>query len=310
VDVAPLRLGTRASPLARAQADRVRAALEDAHPGLPVEMIFIRTSGDAGSRAALGPGGVKGLFVKEIEEALLAGTIDAGVHSMKDLPATLPRGLVVGVVPARASAHDMLLSEGAGGISALPLGARVGTASVRRRAQLLARRRDLEVMSLRGNVDTRLRKWRDDEVDALILAAAGLERLGLSDLVARLGARALSIDEFLPAVGQGALALECRTDDERTRALLAAIEDAPTAAATRAERAFLLAIGGDCNTPLAAHATVEGGSLRLRALVTDLDGRRWLEDAATAPLAEAAELGRTLAERLLAAGAAEVLGKC
>ena len=305
MDAPGLRLGTRASALARAQADRVRAALEAAHAGLRVEMVFIRTSGDAGAQGALGAGGVKGLFVKEIEEALLAGAIDAGVHSMKDLPASLPLGLVVGAVPARASAHDVLLSDGAGGLSGLPLGACVGTASVRRRAQLLARRRDLEIVSLRGNVDTRLRKWRGGEVDALILAAAGLERLGLSDPVAR----ALSIDEFLPAVGQGALALECRGDDARTRALLAAIEDQPTAAATAAERAFLLAVGGDCNTPLAAHATIEGGGLRLRALVTDLDGRRWLEDTASAPIADAAGLGRALAERLLAAGAAEVLGR-
>ena len=193
-----LRLGTRASPLARVQAEGVRAALAARHPGLTVELVFVRTTGDRVTGPLAAAGG-KGLFVKEIEEALLAGTIDAGVHSMKDLPASLPPGLVVGAVPARASAHDVLLSNGAGGLSGLPLGARVGTASVRRRAQLLARRRDLEIVSLRGNVDTRLRKWRGGEVDALILAAAGLERLGLSDPVAR----ALSIDEFLPAVGQG-----------------------------------------------------------------------------------------------------------
>ena len=262
MDLPGLRLGTRGSALARAQADRVRVALENANPGLRVEMVFIRTSGDAGTQGALAAGGLKGLFVKEIEEALLAGTIDAAVHSMKDLPASLPGGLVLGAVPARATAHDVLLSAGAGALSSLASGARVGTASVRRRAQLLARRRDLEVVSLRGNVDTRLRKWRGGEIDAIILAAAGLERLGLSDP----GARALSIDEFLPAVGQGALALECRADDARTRARLAAIADVRTEAATRAERAFLLAIGGDCNTPLAAHATVEGGALRLRVL--------------------------------------------
>jgi len=305
VDVPGLRLGTRGSALARAQTDRVRVALEAANPGLRVEMVFIRTSGDAGAQGALAAGGLKGLFVKEIEEALLAGTIDAAVHSMKDLPASLPQGLLLGAVPARATAHDVLLSAGAGPLSSLPRGARVGTASVRRRAQLLARRRDLEVVSLRGNVDTRLRKWHGGEVDAIILAAAGLERLGLSDP----GARPLAIDEFLPAVGQGALALECRAEDVRTRARLAAIADAPTEAATRAERAFLLAIGGDCNTPLAAHATVEGNGIHLRVLVTDLDGRRWLADAARAPLGSAAELGRMLAERLLAAGAAEVLGR-
>ena len=296
-----LRLGTRGSALARAQAALVRDALVRRHPGLRVETVHIRTTGDRGERAPQGPGGRKGLFVKEIEEALLAGEIDVGVHSMKDLPARLPAGLVVGAVPARAAAHDVLI--GAAGLRELPPGARVGTASVRRRAQLLARRPDLAVTPLRGNVDTRLRRWREGAVDALVLAAAGLERLGIAEPAAY----ALAPEEFLPPVGQGALALECRADAAATRALLAAVEDPAAATAVAAERAFLLAIGGDCNTPLAAYATVADGRVVLRALVTDQAGRRWLEDADSSPAADAEALGRALAERLLAAGAREIL---
>jgi len=221
---------------------------------------------------------------------------------MKDLPARLPARLVVGAVPARAPAHDVLI--GAAGLRDLPPGARVGTASVRRRAQLLARRPDLAVTPLRGNVDTRLRRWREGAVDALVLAAAGLERLGIAEPAAH----ALVPEEFLPPVGQGALALECRADAAATRALLAAVEDPAAATAVAAERAFLLAIGGDCNTPLAAHATVADGRVTLRALVIDQDGRRWLEEAGSAPAADAEALGRALAEGLLVAGAREILG--
>jgi hydroxymethylbilane synthase len=210
---------------------------------------------------------------------------------------------VIGAVPARAQAHDVLI--GAAGLRDLPPGARVGTSSVRRRAQLLARRRDLTVTPLRGNVDTRLRRWREGAVDALVLAAAGLARLGITEPAAR----PLAPEDFLPPVGQGALALECRADDAPTRALLAAIEDAEAATAVAAERAFLLAIGGDCNTPLAAHATVAGERVTLRALVIDVEGRRCLEDADSAPIAGAEALGRALAERLLVAGAGGILGR-
>ena len=298
-----LRLGTRGSALARAQAELVRRALEGRHPGLGVELVIIRTSGDRAERGPLPPTGLKGLFVKEIEEALIAGTADAGIHSMKDLPARLAPGLVIGAVPARAPAHDVLIGSGDGGLGGLRSGARIGTGSVRRRAQLLARRRDLEVTPLRGNVDTRLRRWREGDFDALVLAAAGLARLGIVEPAAQ----PLSTEEFIPPVGQGALALECRADDARTRELLAAIEDPAAATAVAAERAFLVALGGDCNTPLAAHATVAGAEITLRGMVTDLDGRRWLEDGRSAPAAEAEALGATLAEQLLAAGAREIL---
>jgi hydroxymethylbilane synthase len=298
-----LRLGTRASALARAQAALVQELLTRVHPGLRVETVYIRTSGDRGEPGGQAPAGLKGLFVKEIEEALLAGELDVGVHSMKDLPARLPEGLLVGGVPARAEAHDVLI--GAAGLRELVPGARVGTSSVRRRAQLLARRRDLAVTPLRGNVDTRLRRWREGAVDALVLAAAGLARLGITEP----SAWRLPPEDFLPPVGQGALALECRADDTETRALLAAVEDADAATAVTAERAFLIAIGGDCNTPLAAHATVAGARVTLRALVTDVEGRRCLEDSDSSPAAGAEALGQALAERLLAAGAGGILGR-
>ena len=298
-----LRLGTRASPLARAQAELVRAALAGRHPGLEVELVFVRTTGDR-LRGPLAAAGGKGLFVKEIEEALTDGQVDAGVHSMKDLPARLAPGLVIGAVPERVDPRDVLVG-GAGGLAGLPRGARVGTASPRRRAQLLARRPDLDVVLLRGNVDTRLRKWRTGEVDAVVLAAAGLARLGIAEPAAW----PLPVEEFLPAVGQGALALECRADDGSARAVLATLDDPVAATATAAERAFLVAVGGDCNTALAAHATVADGRVTLRALVADPDGRRRLEDQGTAAVGEAATLGRTLAERLLAAGAAALIGR-
>jgi len=298
-----LRLGTRASPLARVQAEGVRVALAARHPGLTVELVFVRTTGDRVTGPLAAAGG-KGLFVKEIEEALLDGRIDAGVHSMKDVPARLAAGLVIGAVPERADARDVLIG-GDGGLAGLPAGARIGTASPRRRAQLLAHRPDLVVVLLRGNVDTRLRKWRAGEVDALLLAAAGLARLGISEPAAQ----PLPVDEFLPAVGQGALALECRADDGATRALLAAVDQPAAATAVAAERAFLAAVGGDCNSAIAAHATLAGGRLTLRALVTDPDGRRRLEERDTAPAADAEALGRTVATRLLAAGAAALMGR-
>jgi hydroxymethylbilane synthase len=300
-----LRVGTRASALARAQTGQVCAALERVHPGLLVETVLIRTSGDVVSQGPLAPVGGKGLFVKELEEALLDRRIDCAVHSMKDVPAALAPGLTIGAVPPRADPRDVLIGGDGGGLAGLAAGARLGTASVRRRAQLLARRRDLDVVMLRGNVDTRLRKWRDRVVDALVLAAAGLARLGVTEPAAR----PLDPDQLLPAVGQGALALECRVDDGDTLALLGAVADADACDAIAAERAFLLAIGGDCNTPLAAHARIVAGEVHLRAQVSDLDGREWFDDEAAAPRADGAALGRDLAERLLARGAGRVLGR-
>jgi len=300
-----VRLGTRASALARAQTAQIRTTLERLHPGLEIETVLIRTSGDRLSQAALASVGGKGLFVKELEEALATSRIDCAVHSMKDVPAALAPGLAIGAIPTRADARDVLVGGDTDGLAGLAPGTRIGTASVRRRAQLLAHRRDLEVTFLRGNVDTRLGKWRAGEVDALVLAAAGLARLGISEPAAR----PLDPDVLLPAVGQGALALECRSDDDATRSLLAAVADPDAADAVAAERAFLLAIGGDCNTPLAAHAQVAGDRLDLRVQVSDLDGREWFADRGEASRADGEALGRDLARRLVDRGVARVLGR-
>lgn len=300
-----LRLGTRGSALARAQATLITGVLERRHPGLVVEPVFIRTTGDQLQRGPLAAVGGKGLFLKEIEEALQTGAIDCAVHSMKDVPAELAVGCVIAAVPERADPRDVLLARVRGGIGALAPGARIGTASVRRRALLLARRRDLDVQVVRGNVDTRVGKWRGGEFDAILLAAAGLARLGL----AIPETDPLPVDDLLPAVGQGALALEARADDRATCALLAAIADPAATAAVAAERSFLVAIGGDCNTPLAAHATLDGDRLLLRALVSDVEGTRLLRDAETGARRDAESLGRTVAGRLLARGARELLGR-
>ena len=299
-----LRLGTRGSALARAQSDLVRRDLETRHPGLVVDVRVVRTTGDQLQQGPLASVGGKGLFVKELEEGLVGGDIDFAVHSLKDMPAVVPAGLCLAAVPPRADPRDVLVSR-VGDVAALPTGARIGTASVRRRAQLLARRRDLDVTVLRGNVDTRLRRWRAGDFDAIVLAAAGLARLGVSEPAAT----PVPTDVLLPAVGQGALAIECRADDAATRTLLAVLDDPAAAAAVAAERGFLVAIGGDCNTPLAAHATVAGGRLRIRAQVSDVEGTRFVEDELAGDVAEAADLGRALAARLLDRGAGALLGR-
>lgn len=303
-EVRRLRLGTRGSALARAQADRVRRDLEAAHPGLEVELVLIRTTGDR-LRGPLAPVGGKGLFVREIDEALLAGTIDLAVHSMKDVPAVRPDGIVFAATPARADPRDVLISHRAASLDALAAGARIGTASVRRRAQLLARRRDVDVALLRGNVDTRLRRWRAGEFDAIVLAAAGLARLGIDEPAAR----PLPTRDLLPAVGQGALAIECRSEDGATREMLSTLDHLPSSQAVAAERAFLHALGGDCNTPLAAHAEAAAGRLAVRGQVSDLEGTRSLEDEVVGDPREAAALGRALAERLLGRGAGALIGR-
>lgn len=300
-----LRLGTRGSALARTQSEEVARLLEARHPGLRVELVVIQTSGDRMQRGPVPAAGLKGLFIKEIEEAVACGRVDLGVHSMKDLPAHLAPGLVLGAVPSRADARDVLVGGPPGGLRELRTGSRVGTSSVRRRAQLLAIRCDLTVVPLRGNVDTRLGRLQGGELDAIILAAAGLARLGVTEPAIR----PISPDDILPAIGQGALALECRADDAPTRELLGAIEDPVAAAAAAAERSFLAAIGGDCNTPLAAYAEVAGERLTLRALVTDPEGRERVATTRTGGIADAVALGREAAEQLLASGAGRLLGR-
>jgi hydroxymethylbilane synthase len=299
-----IRLGTRASALALAQAGSVADGLGRA--GAEVALVAMRTEGDRRAGERLADAGGKGLFVREIEEALLDGRIDVAVHSLKDLPAEMPDGLELAACPPRADARDVLVTREGGALEALPAGAVVGTGSLRRQALVLALRPDLVVRAIRGNVDTRLRRLADGAWDAVILAAAGLVRLGL------VPARAvpLSADVFVPAVGQGILAVQTRRDDARTGALVRVLDDADTRACAVAERAFLARLGASCATPVAGHATLcrEGGTPRLamRALVASEDGRRVLRAESSGTPAEAAAVGRGLADTLLARGAGDV----
>ncbi|MCW5746421.1 MAG: hydroxymethylbilane synthase [Alphaproteobacteria bacterium] len=267
-----LRIGTRGSPLALVQARQVRDALAAAHPALAapqaVEIAVVRTTGDRVQDRKLAEIGGKGLFTKEIEEQLLAGTVDIGVHSSKDMPTMLPEGLMLAAFLPRADARDALIAPaGARGIVELPQGATVATVALRRQALLLHRRPDLKIEPIRGNVDTRLRKLEDGAADALILARAGLDRLARGDLGV-----AIPVNEMLPAVGQGAVCIECRKDDTRIRDLLAAVDDRPTSLCVRAEMAMLGVLDGSCRTPIAGHALLEHDVLWLRALVARPDG--------------------------------------
>jgi hydroxymethylbilane synthase len=295
-----IRLGTRGSVLALAQAETVAAALRAR--GADVALTPMHTEGDRLAEARLGTLGGKGLFVRELEEALLDGRVDVAVHSLKDLPAETPAGLVLAAFPPREDPRDVLVSRAGGGLEALPAGTVVGTGSLRRRALALAARPDLRVEPIRGNVDTRLRKLDRGPWQALILAAAGLRRLG----VVPRHAHALAPEVFVPAVGQGILALEARADDAATLAALGPLDDAATHACAVAERAWLARLGASCNTPMAAHAQLVGGRLRVTALVASEDGRRVLRADDGGLPGEAGPIGRRLAERLLAAGAAEV----
>jgi hydroxymethylbilane synthase len=266
----PLRIGSRGSPLALAQAHEVLHLLVAAC-GLAVEQIeikVIRTTGDLIQDRPLAEAGGKGLFAKEIEEALLAGTIDLAVHSSKDMPTVLPKGLELSAFLPREDARDAFISRKAGSLRELPRGAVVGTASLRRQAMIKRLRPDLNVATLRGNVETRLRKLEAGEADATLLAVAGLKRLGLLAAATSV----LEIDEVLPAVGQGAIGIETRADDDAARALAAEINDANTATALAAERAFLAVLDGSCRTPIAGHARVNEGMLRFRGMILKPDG--------------------------------------
>ena len=295
----PLRLGTRGSALAVAQATLVRDAL--ARIGEEAELVTIATSGDerAGGPAA---GEDKSRFVKEIEQALLSDEVDLGVHSAKDVPSELPVGLAIVGVPERADARDALCG-GAEGLDALPDGACVGTASLRRRAQLLAARPDLDVRSLRGNVDTRLRRLAEGELEAIVLAQAGLRRLGRED------GTAIAEAVMTPAPGQGCLALEARADDTRMHELAAALTHRSSLTALLAERALVAGIDATCRTPVGAHARPEDGALRIDSFAGMPDGSRWIRDSLTGDAAEPAALGAHAAERLLAAGAGDLLAQ-
>jgi hydroxymethylbilane synthase len=284
-----LRLGTRGSPLALAQARMVRQALATAHGFDPEQIAIevIRTSGDRIQDRPLADVGGKGLFTKEIEEALAAGTIDLAVHSSKDMPTVLPPGLVLAAFMEREDPRDVFISRKAKSIADLPRGATVGTASLRRQAMVKRQRPDLTIVPLRGNVETRLRKLDEGVADATLLALAGLKRLGLADVATAL----LDVNEFLPAVGQGAIGIETRADDARTRDLLAAINHADTFSALAAERAFLAVLDGSCRTPIGGHATISSGRLRFRGMVVKPDGSAAFEAAREGDVRDAERLG-------------------
>jgi hydroxymethylbilane synthase len=301
-----LRIATRGSALALWQANWTRDWLLADDPTLTVELVVLKTRGDKILDRALSEVGGKGLFVKEIEEALLDGRAQVAVHSMKDLPADIPVGLTLGAVPVREDVRDALVvapKHAARDVASLPQGARVGTSSLRRVCQLKARRPDLDLVPLRGNVDTRLGKVQAGELDAIVLACAGLKRLGHG---ARITA-ALSTDDSLPAIGQGALAIECRVDDPETVARLAKLDDRITRQAVVAERAFLKRLAGDCKTPLAAHATVDGNKLSIEGLVGAPDGSKLLRHRLEGTADDGDAVGTALAGELLARGAAELL---
>lgn len=284
-----VRIGTRGSPLALAQAHETRARLSAAtgRPEGDFEIVVIKTSGDMILDRPLSEVGGKGLFTKEIETALLDGSIDLAVHSSKDMPTVLPDGLFISAFLPREDVRDAFICRKAKTLAELPAGSVVGTASLRRGAMVKRLRPDITVVSIRGNVDTRIRKVESGEVDATLLALAGLKRLGLAD-------RATSLFDpvqFLPAVGQGAVAIECRENDKRTRELLAAIDDGVTRTALTAERAFLGALDGSCRTPIAGHATVSGDRISLRGLIVKTDGSIAHETSREGKAADAAALG-------------------
>jgi len=283
------------------QAGLVRDRLGDAHPGLAVELVPIRTTGDRVLNRQLAEIGGKGLFTKEIEEALLDGRIDLAVHSLKDMETVLPAGLEIGAVLARDDPRDVLVSRSGAALADLPQGARIGTASLRRRAQLLRYRGDLELVPVRGNVGTRLDKLAAGEFDALVLALCGLERLGKAGLASEI----LAPELMLPAVGQGALAIECRAGDPALRELLAPLNDPASAACVAAERAMLAALDGSCRTPIAGLATITGDRLSLDALLLAPDGSAERRDQIAGGVGDAVALGGELGARLRRGAGAE-----
>jgi hydroxymethylbilane synthase len=291
-----LTIGTRGRPLAMAQAHEVRGRLTRAHNVAPERIVIrpIRTSGDIIQDRALLEAGGKGLFTKELEEALLAGSVDIAVHSSKDVPTFLPDSTWLSSFLPREDPRDAFISRKAKSLADLPPGSVVGTASLRRQAMVLRLRPDLKVNVIRGNVQTRLRKLAEGEADATLLAMAGLKRVGLEKEATRI----FEIDEFLPAVGQGAIAIESRRDDERVNALVAAIGDSDTEVALSAERSFLALLDGSCRTPIGGHCRVNGDRIDFRGLIISPDGKEWFETAREGLRADAVELGAEAAREL------------
>lgn len=298
-----ITIATRGSALALWQAEHIKSLLQARHADLAVDLLVLKTKGDIMLDVPLAKVGGKGLFVKEIEEALLAGRADLAVHSMKDVPMDLPAGLIMGAIPEREVCTDLFLSEKYASLMTLPQGATLGTSSLRRQAQVLALRPDLRITPLRGNVETRLRKMCEGQTDAVILASAGVKRLGLSATFQE----ELAPPHFLPAVGQGALGVEMREDLPELLELTAFLDHAPTRTCVLAERAFLAGLDGGCQTPVAGHAVLTGKNICLEGLVAEPDGNVVLRKRMESASFEPELLGRLLAEAMLQAGAKRIL---
>ncbi len=298
-----LRIGTRASQLALAQTRWVVDRISARDPDIRVDVVKIRTRGDRILGKPLSTIGGKGLFVKEIEQALIRREIDVAVHSLKDVPAELPDKLYIGIIPEREDPHDVVISKENRPLEDLLEGSPIGTSSLRRSAQLLHFRPDLRIVPLRGNLGTRIRKLHTADIHAIVVAAAGLKRLGYEDRITQF----LPFDLMLPAIGQGALGLELRQDDHETRDRLAFLDHYPTRVALEVERSFLMGLRGGCQVPVAGYATFEDGALRLEGLVANSDGSTIFRDDVFGPAENAWELGATLARKLLDAGASKIL---
>lgn len=298
-----VRIATRQSRLALWQAEEVARQLRMRYPGLECELVKISTKGDLFLDAPLGTIGGKGLFVKELEQAMLEGRADIAVHSMKDVTIDLPDGLHLPVIMARANPLDAVVSPQGDGLDSLPAGTRIGSSSLRRQCQIRARRPDLKVLFVRGNVDTRLAKLDAGDFDVLMLACAGLERLGLHARITE----SVSADVIVPAVGQGAMGIECRLGDDIIETKIAALNHRPTAAAVRAERALNRGLGGGCHLPVAGFAVLEGETLKLHGLVGSVDGQLVLEHRGEGDVEQPEALGEAVAQALIDAGAERIL---
>jgi hydroxymethylbilane synthase len=298
-----IRIATRKSPLALWQAEHVLARLQQLHPGLQVELVTMSTQGDRVLDSPLAKIGGKGLFVKELEQGMLAGRADIAVHSMKDVPAELPEGLEIGAILEREDPRDAFVSNRFGTLADLPQGAHVGTSSLRRQCQLRAVRPDLEILDLRGNVNTRLAKLDAGDYDAIVLASAGLKRLGMAERITRV----LEPEDMLPAIAQGVIGIECRSNDPKVKALIDPLNHAGTRLRTRAERAMNATLAGGCQAPVAGYSTITGGRIELRGLVGWPDGSAIVRGEISGPAGDAAQLGERLALELLERGARPIL---
>jgi hydroxymethylbilane synthase len=303
MQIKSIKIGTRGSPLALRQSAWVKETLSEYYPRLEIELVSIKTSGDKIQEVPLAAMGGKGLFVKEIEEALLEKRIDLAVHSLKDMPGELPKGLKIGAVPLREDPRDVLISQDQCLLKDIPVRKKIGTGSLRRKVQVLGLRPDLQIVPIRGNLETRLKKMESEDLAGIILAAAGTHRMGFKDRISQY----LDVDIFLPAVGQGALALEICEADSRLQELVKPLHHEATALCTQAERAFLNRLQGGCQIPIAGHARIQGERIILKGMIAGLDDGKVLKDQLEGPLSDPVGLGIRMAEKLLKAGGQKIL---